>query len=210
MHQAGHLHQALQCRLQPIQAERRGTAAKLLVERTDDEAAGLLHLQRVGQAAAHCGIALQRKDLRLLLQAAHRRGIDDAPAIAFQLVDDRAQIALAGAQAGLGLAVRTLTGNLVLEVHGLGHASFSWRDKQPRSLTRAFRVYHRRPPASQNIATETSRESCRLPPPQRRTSQRRSPTSDRTARHSGRSLAGLGRRRAVSPEPAGIRLDGSS
>src|SRR3546814_5331793 len=72
--------------LESVQAELRGAVAELLVQGANDEAAGLLHFQRMGEAAAHRGIALQRKHLRLLLQAAHRGRVNDAPAIALQLV----------------------------------------------------------------------------------------------------------------------------
>src|SRR3546814_7299252 len=58
--------------LESVQAELRGAVAELLVQGANDEAAGLLHFQRMGETAAHRGIALQRKHLRLLLQAAHR------------------------------------------------------------------------------------------------------------------------------------------
>ena len=48
---------------------------------TTDLAAGLLHLQRVSEAATHRGLHIQRKDLSLLLQTAHRRRLHDAGAI---------------------------------------------------------------------------------------------------------------------------------
>ncbi len=129
VHQAGHLDQALQRRLESVQAELRGAVAELLVQGANDEAAGLLHFQRMGEAAAHRGIALQRKHLRLLLQAAHRGRVDDAPAIALQLVQHGVEAAIAGPQARLGLAIGALAGDFVLEVHGHRHASFSRRKK---------------------------------------------------------------------------------
>src|SRR5471030_1166099 len=45
----------------------------------------LLNFQRMGQAAAHRGIFLQRENLGFLLQPADRRRVDNAPTVAFKL-----------------------------------------------------------------------------------------------------------------------------
>ncbi len=127
MHQAGHFHQAFQRAFQPVQADLRGTRAQLAEQRADDETPGLLHFQGMGQAAAHRRVALQREDLGLLLQATHGGGIDDAPAVAFQLVDDVLQIGVPGMSVGFPV-VRTLAGYPLLEIHGPWHlALFSTR-----------------------------------------------------------------------------------
>ena len=65
MEQTGHLQQIEQGHLgHPLQTGQQGQ---------HQLTAGLLHLQRVGQPAAHRGLHIQRKDLGLLLQATNRR-----------------------------------------------------------------------------------------------------------------------------------------
>ena len=46
-----------------------------------DLATGLLHLQRMGETAAHRGFHIEREDLGLLLQPTHRRRLHDAGAV---------------------------------------------------------------------------------------------------------------------------------
>ncbi len=122
VHQAGHLHQAFHGAFQPVQAELGGALAELLVQRLDDETAGLLNLEGMRQAAAHGGVAFQREDLGLLLQAADGGGVEDTPAVALELVDEVLHAA-GGNPEVLPLAARIgpFPGNLVLEVHPLRH-----------------------------------------------------------------------------------------
>ncbi len=89
VHQTRHFHQAFQCAFQPIQAVMRCSLTKLLVQGAHDETARLLDLKGMRQTTAHRRIALQRKDLSLLLQPAHRSGVDDTAAIAFELINDQ-------------------------------------------------------------------------------------------------------------------------
>jgi len=122
VHQAGHFHQAFHGAFQAVQAELRGALTELLVERLDDETAGLLNLEGMRETAAHGGVALQREDLGLLLQAADGGGVEDAPAVALELVDEVLHAAGGNPEVLPQCArIGALPGNLVLEVHPLRH-----------------------------------------------------------------------------------------
>ena len=87
MQQTGHLDQAFKRARQLLEAVLFQPALIFqgFEDLFGDIASGLLHLQRMGQTRAHRGIALQRKNLRFLLQTSNSGRVDNAPAIAFKV-----------------------------------------------------------------------------------------------------------------------------
>ncbi len=85
--QAGHLYQAFKRALHLVQPVLRQTALIFqgLQDLFGDIASRLLHFQRMSEARAHCGVALQRKNLGFLLQSANRRRVDNTAAIALKV-----------------------------------------------------------------------------------------------------------------------------
>ncbi len=86
VHQAGHLHHALEWPGQLFQAIlfQQPQLFQPAQHLFGDIAPHLLHLQRVGQASAHRRVALEREDLSFLLQAADCRRVDDPSPITFK------------------------------------------------------------------------------------------------------------------------------